>query len=226
MGFDKTNGIKTLGNRRLDSKRENQKLMKITFADSFWKSLRTMNRHQTWWYKTYAVFRYKIPMFFENFWFFRKQLWEFRSWDYTFNLRLLGRSLEKTAHTLEHYGQEVEEHRMKRVNKIKSVLHIINSINEGLYIDRAEQQLAELKNLQGWTMEREDTIEEREHNKKIFELARQIEDSEWNELWDILKGQNIQEYKNLMNSLSDEEKKNRDVWNEWNDGSGMKGWWD
>ena len=200
--------------------------MKITFADSFWKSLRTMNRHQTWWYKTYAVFRYKIPMFFENFWFFRKQLWEFRSWDYTFNLRLLGRSLEKTAHTLEHYGQEVEEHRMKRVNKIKRVLHIINSINEGLYIDRAEQQLAELKNLQGWTMEREDTIEEREHNKKIFELARQIEDSEWNELWDILKGQNIQEYKNLMNSLSDEEKKNRDVWNEWNDGSGMKGWWD
>ena len=200
--------------------------MKITFADSFWKSLDIMNRHQTWWYKTYAVFRYKIPMFFENFWFFRKQLWEFRSWDYTFNLRILGRSLEKTAHTLEHYGHEVEEHRMKRVNKIKRALHIINSINEGLYIDRAEKELGELKNLEGWAIEREDTQEEREHNRKVFELARQIEDSEWNELWDIFRGQNIQEYKDLMDSLSDEEKKSRDVWNEWNDGSGMKGWWD
>ena len=200
--------------------------MKITFADSFWKSLDIMSRHQTWWYKTYAVFRYKIPMFFENLWFFRKQLWEFRSWDYTFNLRLLGRSLEKTAHTLEHHGHEVEEHRMKRVNKIKRALHIIHSIDVGLYIDRAEKELGELKNLEGWAMEREDTIEEREHNKKIFELARKIEDSEWNELWDIFRGQNIQEYKDLMDSLSDEEKKNRDVWNEWNDGSGMKGWWD
>ena len=86
--------------------------------------------------------------------------------------------------------------------------------------------MGQLKNLGGWAIEREDTLEEREHNKKIFELARQIEETEWNELWDIFRGQNIQEYKNLMDSLSDEEKKNRDVWNEWNDGSGMKGWWD
>ena len=103
--------------------------MKVTFADSFWDSLKVMSRHQTWLYKTYAVFRYKIPMFIENLWFFRKELWEFRSWDYSYNLSLLKRSLEKTCHTLEFYGMEVEYSRMKKVNKIKRAIQIIESIN-------------------------------------------------------------------------------------------------
>lgn len=200
--------------------------MKVTFADSFWDSLDRMNRRETWWYKTYVTFRYKIPMFIKNVWFFREQLWSFRSWDYSFNLRLLGRSLEKTAHTIEHHGYEVEKYRMKKVNKIKRAVEIINSFTESTYIERAENELGELKNLDGWRTDRDDTQEEKEHNRKVFELARKIEDNEWNELWDILRGQNIQQYKDLFDSLSDEEKKNIDLWNEWNDGSGMRGWWD
>ena len=160
--------------------------MKITFADSFWKSLDRMAMHQTWWYKTYEVFRYKIPMFLENIWFFRKQLWEFRSWDYGFNLRLFGRSLEKTAHTMEFYGSEVDISRMKKVAKIKRAIELINSVREGDYIEKAENVLGELKNLDGWRNDRDDTPEEKEHNGKVFKLARKIEDDEWNELWDIL----------------------------------------
>lgn len=200
--------------------------MKVTFADSFWKSLDRMNRQQTWWYKTYEFFRYKIPMFVENVWFFRKQLWEFRSWDYSFNLKLFGRSLEKTAHTMEFYGHEVEIHRMKKVNKIKRVIEIIESLRESDYIERAENQLGELKNLDGWRHDREDTPEEKEHNGKVFKLARKIEDDEWNELCDILRGQNHQEYIDLLDSLSEEEKKKGDLWNNWHDGSGMRSWWD
>ena len=200
--------------------------MKITFADSFWKSLDRMAMHQTWWYKTYELFRYKIPMFLENIWFFRKQLWEFRSWDYGFNLRLFGRSLEKTAHTIEFYGSEVDISRMKKVAKIKRAIELINSVREGDYIEKAENVLGELKNLDGWRNDRDDTPEEKEHNGKVFKLARKIEDDEWNELWDILKGQNHQEYLDLLDSLSDEEKRENDVWNNWHDGSGMRGWWD
>ena len=200
--------------------------MKITFADSFWKSLDRMAMHQTWWYKTYELFRYKIPMFLENIWFFRKQLWEFRSWDYGFNLRLFGRSLEKTANTIEFYGSEVDISRMKKVAKIKRVIELINSVREGDYIEKAENVLGELKNLDGWRNDRDDTPEEKEHNGKVFKLARKIEDDEWNELWDILKGQNHQEYLDLLDSLSDEEKRENDVWNNWHDGSGMRGWWD
>ena len=215
-----------MGNWRLDTQRKIKIKMKITFADSFWKSMDTMRRNQTWWYKTYEVFRYKIPFFFRNLWYFRKELWEFRGWDYNFNLRLLSRSLQKTAHVMEYHGQEVEIYRMRKVNKIKRVVEILESIRESVYIDRAEKELGEIKNLDGWRMDRVDTQEERQHNRMVFELARKIEDDEWNELWDILKGQNHQEYVDLTNSLSDEEKEKRDVWNEWHDGSGMKGWWD
>lgn len=200
--------------------------MKITFADSFWESLDTIRRHDTWWYKTYEVFRYKLPMFFENIWYFRKQLWSFRSWDYSFNLQIFARSLEKTAHTLEYHGHEVDISRMKKVQKIKRVIEIINSMREDVYIDKAEKELGELKNLDGWRMDREDTPEEKEHNRKVFLLATKMAESEHNELWDILRGQNHQEYIDLMDSLSDEEKKNEDVWNEWFDGSGVKHWWD
>lgn len=200
--------------------------MEIKFADSFWKSLERLRMHQTWWYKTYECFRYKIPMFFENIWYFRKELWEFRSWDYSFNLRMFGRSLEKTANTLEFYGWEIEETRMKKVERIKRVVQIIKSLDEGDYINRAEKELGELKNSSGWRTGVQDTPEEREHNKKVFELSRQIEENEWNELFDILKGQDHQEYKEIINKLTYEEQIERDHWKNWFDGSGMKHWWD
>lgn len=200
--------------------------MKVEFADSFWKSLKRLSRQQTWWYKTYEVFRYKIPMFFENLWYFRKEIWRFRSWDYSFNLQMFSRSLEKTANTLEFHGNEVEETRMKKVEKIKRVIEIIKSLDESRYIDRAEKELGEIKNSEGWFDEREDTPEEREHNKKVFELANKIEEDEWNELWEILKGQNRQQYSELMESATEEDKWKTDIWNKWFNGSGMKNWWD
>lgn len=199
--------------------------MKVEFADSFWKSLKTLSRHQTWWYKTYELFRYKIPMFIENLWFFRKELWEFRSWDYSYNLSLLKRSLEKTCNTLEFYGMEVEISRMKKVNKIKRAIQIIESINEGHYISRAEEQIGELQNTD-WFLSKDDTPEERTHNKKVFELSDKIENDEWKELFRILEGQDRKEYFDLYDSKTDDEKRSEDVWNDWYDGSGLKNWWD
>mgnify|MGYP006270727045 CR=1 FL=1 len=199
--------------------------MKVTFADSFWKSLKTLSRHQTWWYKTYEVFRYKIPMFLENLWYFRKELWRFRSWDYTFNLLILKRSLEKTANTLEFYGNEVDGPRMKKVNKIKRVIELINNIDEGHYISRAEAELGKLKNSDLFSP-KDDTPEEREHNRKVFDRSTEIENNEWDEILSILKGQDHQEYVTLVETNKTKDTEQRDLWEEWYDGSGMKHWWD
>ena len=201
--------------------------MKVTFADSFWKSLRVMARHQTWWYKTYEVFRYKIPMFFENLWFFRKQLWEFRSWDYSFNLQLLSRSLEKTAKTLEFHGIEVDVTRLKKVQKINRVIEIIENIRENNYLSKAELELGEIILRNNWMFtDEEENPEIIEHNKKIYDRADVLEELEWNELFDILKGQNFDDYKTLMDKKSPEEKNKMNVWNDWYDGSGIRNWWD
>ena len=208
--------------------------MDVKMTDSFFKSLKVMARHDTWWYKTYELFRYKIPMFLKNVWFFRKNLWEFRGWDYSFNLSLLARSLEKTSSVLEN-GHEVEVPRMKKVEKIKRVIQIINDMRESSYIDRAEKELGELI-LHDWELETlengyhqlvdKESPEEKEHNRKVFDRAKEIEQEEFNELWVILKGQNYNEFHEIYKDLPEEQKMKHDHWELWFDGSGIKTWWD
>ena len=200
--------------------------MKVVIADSFWKSLKRLSRHQTWWYKTYEFFRRDLPYFLENIWFFRKELYAFRSWDYSFNLDLFRRSLEKTVHTIEHYGHEVDESRMKKVEKMKQAIQLLKNVRSDQYTKRAEEELGELKNSDWLWNGREDTQEEKNHNRNVFKRAREIEDLEWKELWSIIHGQDMKEYSEIYNSKTDEEKEEGGVWNDWFDGSGLKGWWD
>ena len=173
--------------------------MDVQFTESFFKSLKRLNRHQTWWYKTYEMFRYKIPYFIENVWYFRKELWEHRSWDYIFSLMMLRRSLTKLAHTLEFYGWEVDESRLKKVAEIKRAIYLIDRIREDEYIKDAETELGELQNSDWLFNDIEDTPEQREHNSRVFKRAHEMEQDEWKELWKIVRG---------------------------GKNGGMRGWWD
>ena len=74
--------------------------------------------------------------------------------------------------------------------------------------------------------DKEDTPEDKEHNKKVFDLSTKIEEDEWEELFTILRGQNHKEYIKMMQAQSEEEKWKTDLWTKWFDGSGMKHWWD
>jgi len=210
--------------------------MKILFADSFGKSLKRLVWHQKPIYKVYELFRYKIPMFFENLWFFRKSLWEFRSWDYSFNLQMLGRSLEKTVNTIEYHGHEVDDSRMKKVQKMKRVIELLGHLRSDSYIEMAEKELGKIKDID-WDFEEvkdnpdyfqliEPNSEEKEHNRNVYNRADEIEKEEWKEIWRILEGQDHSEYVKLVESTSDEDRKKTDLWYKWFDGSGAKHWWD
>jgi hypothetical protein len=211
--------------------------MKIQFADRFNKSLKRLIWHQHPVYKIYETFRYKIPIFFKNLWFFRKELWDFRSWDYGFNLMMLRRSLEKTVNTIEVYGNEVEESRMKKVEKMKRVIELLKNVRSDSYIEMAEKELGEIKHID-WEFEEvpdkpgymklvdKEDDEEKDHNRKVYKRANEIELEEWREIWRILEGQDHNEYVKLMESTSEEDKQKTDLWYIWFDGSGMKNWWD
>jgi hypothetical protein len=71
-----------------------------------------------------------------------------------------------------------------------------------------------------------DTEEEKVHNRKVFDRAHEIEEQEWDELFEILKGQDHKEYCKLSETQTEEEQRKQDLWNEWFDGSGIRGWWD
>jgi hypothetical protein len=142
-----------------------------------------------------------------------------------------------------HDGMEVWESRGKKVAKMQRAIQILKNINDDNYIEMAEAELGEIihhpwefeeaedtidnpisgKNEKFYKLVDKDTDEEREHNRKVYDRTHELEEQEWNELFEILKGQNYKEY---HDTLSEEEKKNPNNYNEWFDGSGLRGWWD
>jgi len=199
--------------------------MKVGFADSFGDSLKTLIRHQTWWYKTYELFRYDLPRFFKNVWTFRKALWSHYWFDHHGTLKFLEIGLTNTSDTIEKYGNEVDGPRLKKVAAMRRAIELIKNYNQDNYIEMSEKELGEIVH-HDWEFEPvedkpgysrlvdKDTDEEKIHNRKVFDRAREIERQEWDELFTILKGQDYTKF-------------DKDVdWDEQFDGSGIKGWWD
>ena len=199
--------------------------MEIKFADTFAKSLKAVIRHQTWWYKLYSLVRYDIPRFINNVWIFRKSLAQTYVWDHHGPMLHLEIALTRMADYIEKDGLEVDESRLKKVSQMRRAAELIRNYNEDNYIDLAEAELGGLI-LHDWEFEDvpdrpgysqlvdKDTPEEKEHNSKVFNRAREIEEAQWKELWSILKGQDF----SLFNKETD--------WHSQFDGSGLRGWWD
>ena len=207
--------------------------MKIEFANSFSKSIKRLIRHQTWWYKTYSLFRYDLPRFLKNVWTFRKALWSHYWFDHHGTLKFLEIGLTNISDTVEKYGNEVDGPRLKKVVAMRRAVELIKNYNQNNYIEMAESELGPLS-LHDWEFEpvpdkpehskliNNDTEEEKIHNRKVFDRANEIEEKEWKELFEILKGQSHTEFQMLHDKSED--KKNS--WDNWFDGSGIKSWWD
>lgn len=210
--------------------------MKIGFETSFFDSVKRLNRYNTWWYKIYDTIRYDIPRFFKNVWSFRKELYGFYPWDYNYNLSIFRRSLELTADNIEKSGWEVDSSRLKKVAKMREVIELIKGVNDSVYTKMAEEELGDLI-LHEWEFEEvpdrpgsvrlvdNDTPEEREHNRKVFERSREIEEAEWKKIWKILQGQDHSKYSKLYQKIKGTEDA-EESYEKWFDGSGMRGWWD
>lgn len=199
--------------------------MDIKFADTFGDSIKRLILHNTWWYKTYKLFRYDLPRFFKNVWTFRKALWNHYWFDHHGTLMFLETGLTHISDTVEKYGHEVDESRLKKVDAMRRAIKLIQNYNNDSYIDMAETELGELV-LHDWEFEPvpdnpeysqmvdKDTPEEKEHNSKVFARAREIQEKEWDELFLILKGQDYTKFDEDID------------WDKQFDGSGLRGWWD
>ena len=189
--------------------------MDVQITDSFTKSLKRLMWHESKVYKVYALFRYDIAHFLKNIWRFRKELWSHAWWDYRFTLNMLERSLTIMEKGMSEKGMEVSESREPKVKKMQRALELLKNSREDNFIERAEQELGELK-LSEWQFEllengnrrliEDESEKDKKHNRKVYQRARQIEEKEWKELWGIFKGT----YKTWENF----------------DGTDMRGWWD
>lgn len=190
--------------------------MNVQFGDSFIKSLKKLAWHQSPIYKTYDFFSDKLPEFFKNVWRFRRELWEHRWWDYRYTLSVFKRSIEILEEGIRTKGNEERVSQSKKLEQMKKVIELLQHRLDDNYVDRAEAihgplHLSDFKFEEtengNYALVDEDTEEQKEHNRLVFKTAHSIEEKEWEELWDILKGTKYKDYKDY-------------------DGSNLKTWWD
>jgi hypothetical protein len=192
--------------------------MDVQFTDSFTKSLKRLMWHESKVYKVYALFRYDIAHFLKNIWRFRKELWSHSWWDYRFTLNILERSLTIMEKGMSEKGIEVSETRKPKVMKMRRALELLKNNREDNFVERAEKELGELK-LSEWQFELlengnrrlidDENEDDREHNRKVYQRATQIENDEWNEMWEIFKGTKYSK-----------------KYGKQYDGTDLRGWWD
>lgn len=212
--------------------------MKVQFADSFVKSLKRLMWHESRIYKSYSLFRYDIPHFFANIWRFRKVLWNHQWWDYRYTLEALYTSLSLMEKGM-HGGMEVRQSRDKKIAKMQRALELLKNKMNDTYFDRAQEVLGKLPD-RDWKFEDigngcsrlidNDTPEEKEQWKSVYDYARNLEETEWEELWQIFKGQTNLDYKEWeeknKGEFTQEEIDNANGYYKFFDGSGLNGWWD
>lgn len=173
----------------------------------------------------WETIRYDLPRFLRNLRKFRKALWQYRAYDphgiYVFNH--IG--LSAMADRIEKYGMEVDEPRLKKVAKMRRAAEIYKNFMEDTFIEQAEAELGELiiypfefkpsdSHPGSYELVDKDTPEEKAHNKSVFNRAKDIEEEQWVELHEILKGQDYTKFNKKVD------------WYKQFDGSGLRGWWD
>lgn len=187
------------------------------------------------------IFRYDIWHFLANIWRFRKELWNHDWWDYHFTLQMLYRSISIMEKGM-HNTLEVRETRDKKIKKMQRLLYLLDNKINDRYIDIAEKELGSELILHEWEFKKidkidsngeplyelidKDTPEEKETNKKIFDSAREIEEEQWNEIWDILKGQDYNQNLNIVQIKTLDQDIKEKNYDDWFDGTGLRSWWD
>jgi hypothetical protein len=191
--------------------------MKVEASESFFESLERLAWYDTKLWKVWDFIKRTIPRFFKNIWKFRKELAHHEWWDYRYTLEMLYRSLVIMESKM-HDGMEIRETRDKKVEKMQRAIQLLKHKLDDDYTERIEAELGELI-LHDWEFEElengnhkwidNDTPAEKKHNRMVFKEAHKLEDKEWIELWNILKGTKYSK-----------------TWGDTFDGTDMRGWWD
>jgi hypothetical protein len=199
--------------------------MKVEFQTSFFKSLKSIDLRSRWYYRAWEFLKDDIPRFLKNVWLFRKALFSHYWFDHHGMLEFMKIALIDISDNIEVKGNEIQESRFKKVEKMRRAIQILENYNNDNYINLAEKQLGEIfiGNIEFIQSEEDPNLfemkdgltpEQEEHNSSVFELARKIEKEEWQEFIEIIKGPDYSKFK-------DDE-----TFESQFDGTGIKSWWD
>ena len=200
--------------------------MKVKFADSFFESLDRLVTRERWYWKTWDWIRYDFPKGVYNIFYFWKVVWNFRPWDSSYQFSFMQRALPRLREAMAN-GHEIELSLNKKLEKIDIMIEILNRMKEDDYIAYAENALDRAVDVSHGIFgnNEDEPIEITKANREIFDLSTKLEEDDWAEFIYLIKGQDMADYKEIHDKLSEEEKRDHDHYYTWFDGSGIKSWW-
>lgn len=211
--------------------------MEVKFKDTFFESFKKMIERERWYWKTWDFLRYDMPRFFRNIWIFRKALYNHRWWSGHHSVfYFMEASISDIVKNVDERGNEIRESSEKKILKMRRTVEILEHFRKEDFIDLAETDLGIKLIHRDWEFEDSgegdgsvklvdnETEDEKNHNKKIFDRSREIEEGMFNELWEILKGQDYSKFEKSPKEMGHDESYNH--WLNQFDGSGIRGWWD
>jgi hypothetical protein len=211
--------------------------MEVKFKDSFLESFEKMIKRERWYWKSWDFLIYDLPRFFKNIWIFRKALYNHRWWTGHHSVfYFMETSLNDIVKNVDERGNEVRETSEKKIQKMRRAVEILQHFRVEDFIDLAERDLGITlihRDLEFEDSGRDDgtfslvdneSDEEKENNRKIFDRSREIEENMFKELWKILEGQDYSKFEKAPDDM--DHNKSHDHWNSQFDGSGIRGWWD
>lgn len=125
-------------------------------------------------------------------------VWHSGDFDYGYVLRMLKFKLERLETVLQD-GYEVDEHRLPKVEDIKRCIELLNNKIEDNYAERCGYRHDNVK-IEFVPIEKDDNGEQlyqmistpiepqtKEELREIFKKAQDLEQKEWEELWETIK---------------------------------------
>lgn len=144
-----------------------------------------------WLFKKIETYYYNVKWIIVNFFKYAKIISQHRPWDYEYILKMMKFQLKELCHTIEKYGNEVDEDRLPKIARMKRAIEILDAQTEDTYAERC-----------GYIGEASKLCIDKENNQvklelqpgyedydeaKVFKDADELRKKEWNELFDILK---------------------------------------
>lgn len=162
-----------------------------TFIKSFKKMVDTQNPLKFWyWQDKWYYLKRAVKSLKEYFWVTTKMV----PWDYSSVLTMMKFQIEILANYIEKKGIEIDETRLPKIVDMRRFIELANNKSVDNYAERCgynychELYFIPIEGKPNFSeLASDETAEVKESNRKALMASHELEEKEWNEMFEILK---------------------------------------
>ncbi len=166
--------------------------MKVVVTDTFIKSFKKMIATESQWW-TFWYWRgkyYDVKRAIKNLWIYFPIVIKMVPWDYTTIIRMMKFQTKILCNNIEKYSLEIDEDRFPKIEKMKRFIELAENHLEDNYYERCGWEYSKFwaeKDNDSFKIVDDQSKEQKENNIKAMKKGGELEEKEWNEMFEILK---------------------------------------